>query len=71
MQCPRCSIGDHGRTKREDGIKHTATVKRPSDRALGHMVYDGIAKATDGCMVEPDGSCQHGHSSWLMALRLI
>ena len=27
--------------------------------------------ATDGCWVEPDGECDHGHPSWLVELGLI
>ena len=26
----------------------------------------GQVEATDGCMVEPDGQCVHGHVSWLL-----
>lgn len=47
------------------------TVKRPSVRALQEMMYDGICQATDGCQVEPDGTCEHGHPSWLLELGLI
>ena len=25
-------------------------------------------EATDGCWVEPDGDCEHGHPSWLKAM---
>lgn len=25
-------------------------------------------EATDGCWVEPDGICEHGHPSWLLYL---
>jgi len=32
---------------------------------------DGGCEATDGCWVEPDGVCQHGHVSWLLWLGLI
>ena len=28
-------------------------------------------EATDGCWVEPDGECEHGHPSWLLHLGLI
>jgi hypothetical protein len=28
-------------------------------------------EATDGCWVEPDGRCEHGKPSWLLALGLI
>ena len=28
-------------------------------------------EATDGCWVEPDGTCPHGHRSWLLELGLI
>lgn len=28
-------------------------------------------EATDGCIVEPDGVCEHGYPSWLLYLGLI
>ena len=47
------------------------TTRRPSITKLEGMADDGIAKATDGCSVEPDGTCEHGHASWLLELGLI
>jgi hypothetical protein len=38
---------------------------------LGRWVMDGVAEATDGCTTEPDGRCEHGHRSWLLAMGLI
>ncbi len=32
---------------------------------------DGGCEATDGCVVEPDGTCEQGQPSWLLALGLI
>jgi len=32
---------------------------------------DGVARATDGCKIEPDGVCIHGHPSWLLAMGVI
>jgi hypothetical protein len=32
---------------------------------------DAGCEATDGCWVEPDGTCQHGHQSWFLVLGLI
>ena len=28
-------------------------------------------EATDGCVIEPDGVCEHGYPSWLIQLGLI
>ena len=39
--------------------------------ALERYVFNGIARATDGCKVEPDGVCPHGHVSWLLWLGYI
>lgn len=44
---------------------------RPSFRQLEKWTFDSVCKATDGCRIEPDGVCQHGHPSWLLALGLI
>lgn len=43
----------------------------PDDELLGLWVVDGIAEATDGCPIEPDGVCEHGYPSWLLYLGLI
>lgn len=45
------------------------TTKKPGFKTLERWALtDGVAKATDGCTVEPDGSCPHGHVSWLIYL---
>ncbi len=43
----------------------------PSLEQLEQWLMDGICEATDGCIVEPDGTCPHGCSSWLLELGLI
>lgn len=48
-----------------------AKRKVPSIKTMEKWVMDGIAKATDGCRVEPDGICPHGCKSWLLELGLI
>jgi len=53
------------------GEKHKAIGKRPSFATMTRWSDNGIAKATDGCKVEPDGTCSHGHSSWMLVLGLI
>jgi hypothetical protein len=47
------------------------TMKQPSIKTLEKWCGDGIVKATDGCKVEPDGECPHGHVSWLRYLGMI
>lgn len=56
---------------RLQGEKHKATEKRPSLRKMESWMNDGVAEATDGCRVEPDGICEHGHSSWFLVLGMI
>jgi len=43
----------------------------PSIETLERWMADGIAEATDGCRVEPDGYCEHSCPSWLLELGLI
>lgn len=62
-ECPSCH--------RKQGEKHLATTKAPSLPTMEKWMENGVAKATDGCRIEPDGNCQHGHSSWLLRLGLI
>jgi hypothetical protein len=38
---------------------------------LEAIMFDGIAEAADGCTVEPDGKCPHGHESPLLVLGMI
>ncbi len=47
------------------------TEPKPSFEELEFWVFDSVCDATDGCSVEPDGVCEHGHPSWLLALGLI
>lgn len=48
------------------------TVPEPDFVALAGFIFDACAEATDGCPgVEPDGSCEHGHPSWLRRLGVI
>lgn len=53
------------------GEKHIPTETCPSMATLKHWNFDGVAAATDGCTVEPDGYCQHGHASWMLVLGVI
>jgi len=62
-ECPTC-----GRTQ---GERHKATGKRPCLATMEKWLDNGAAKATDGCRVEPDGVCPHGHQSWLLRLGMI
>lgn len=44
------------------------TVDEPTEDELAAMMMDAAdVLATDGCVVEPDGYCPHGHPSWLAA----
>lgn len=62
LVCTRCDSGTG---------KHSPTEPQPSMRTLSRWSDDGVAESTDGCQVEPDGKCEHGHSSWLLRLGFI
>ena len=47
------------------------TVEEPTIEKLEEWMDEGVCDATDGCLVEPDGICQHGHRSWLLELGMI
>jgi hypothetical protein len=47
------------------------TSTRPDTEDLAVMVAEGECETTDGCIVEPDGVCEHGHPSWLLYYGLI
>ena len=48
------------------------TVEPPDFETLMEWMWeDGGCEATDGCWIEPDGICSHGHPSWLLRFGLI
>ncbi|MDR7037812.1 hypothetical protein J2X36_002563 [Methylobacterium sp. BE186] len=47
------------------------TVPEPEFVSLARFLFEAAADATDGCLVEPDGICRHGHPSWLLRLGVI
>ena len=69
--CPRCDLGDYGRKRRADGVHHIATEPKPTGAQLMAWEFDSHSEATDGCRVEPDGHCEHGHSSWMLVLKVV
>lgn len=47
------------------------TMEEPSLDDLYAAIFDSVVDATDGCRVEPDGMCEHGHPSWFIYLEVI
>jgi hypothetical protein len=48
------------------------TTDEPDLEQLEEWFYeDAGVEATDGCWIEPDGTCEHGHPSWLLKLGYI
>ena len=48
------------------------TQPEPDQEQLEEWMEEGGGcEATDGCWVEPDGTCPHGHPSWLLYLGMI
>jgi hypothetical protein len=47
------------------------TTEWPSTEQLQEWEFDCGCEATDGCWVEPDGWCEHGHVSWFIYMGLI
>jgi hypothetical protein len=68
-QCPDCpSCAARRVTKAEERKKRP---KPPSLSTMERWMEEGVARAVDGCRVEPDGHCPHGSPSWLIELGLI
>lgn len=59
--CPTC-------TARLATRRWERTLKHPSLQTMERWSCDGVAKALDGCRVEPDGHCEHGFPSWILYL---
>ena len=52
-------------------MKTNDVKTEPSLEELEEWMDEGGCEATDGCWVEPDGTCPHGKPSWLIVLGLI
>lgn len=52
------------------GERHKATRGVPSLETIEGWETRGEHEATDGCVVEIDGKCEHGHRSWTLVLGL-
>ena len=66
---PGVSISDFRKKYPKHDIKECEFP--PSMDELQDMVFDGYCYASDGCEVETDGKCEHGHNSWLLVYGLI
>jgi hypothetical protein len=54
------------------GERHKVLTEPPDLADLERWIFDlDNTEATDGCEVEPDGYCEHGHLSWLRQLGMI
>lgn len=67
--CPMC--GQYFFAHNDDGSCVQDTQDQPSIEDLMEWESMGGCEATDGCWVEPDGTCPHGKPSWLKALGMI
>jgi hypothetical protein len=48
------------------------TVEEPDWETIEEWLWDEAGcEATDGCWCDVDGTCPHGHPSWLLKLGLI
>ncbi|MDG6938493.1 MAG: hypothetical protein JRN42_08175 [Nitrososphaerota archaeon] len=53
------------------------TISLPSEDEILEMLKNAVMdnetsfETSDGCMVEPDGICEHGHPTWLVRFGLI
>ena len=48
------------------------TTDPPDLETLEEWLWEEAGvEATDGCWVEEDGVCPHGHPSWLLQLKII
>lgn len=67
----REAINMDNEISRTDDRTRRNRMKEPSLAKLEFWVNNGVAQATDGCKVEPDGTCPHGCPSWLIELGYI
>lgn len=60
----------------EDGLlpgelDDSPSTEWPDVETIADWMEDEGCEATDGCWVEHDGVCPHGHPSWFLELGLI
>lgn len=63
---PREEVPRHKSDPHNDDLNNL-----PSMGEVETWVFDSVCEATDGCTVEPDGTCPHGRPSWLLRLGLV
>ena len=51
--------------------KRTIKYTKPDIEQLQIWDEEGGCETPDGCWVEPDGTCEHGHKSWLLIMGMI
>lgn len=61
----------HIETGNWDHLNKQKDNPEPSIDQLMEWEHEGGCEATDGCWVEPDGTCQHGKPSWLLQMGMI
>ena len=76
--CDECWYAKHYPEEKTDRDSESArrrgpapTTPVPDLETLESWLWDAVVEATDGCLVEPDGTCPHGYPSWLIELGLI
>jgi hypothetical protein len=65
------SLDSQAETSEPGGPPALSSPEPPDLETLMAWEEEGYCEATDGCVVEPDGTCPHGHHSWLLELGLI
>lgn len=58
-------------TNRRTGKTRVVTMSLAAATLASDGSLLGVCRAADGCRVEPDGECEHGWPSKLLALGLI
>ena len=70
-QLPGIEVEIIDRDMDEESGCNADNSQTPDLETLMHWVDEGICEAIDGCIVEPDGVCEHNCKSWLLELGLI
>jgi hypothetical protein len=50
---------------------HNSGWAPPDEDTLADWLADGVCRAPDDCLVDPEGTCPHGLASWLAVLRTV
>jgi hypothetical protein len=58
-------------TRTHEWFAHNSGWAPPDEDTLADWLADGVCRAPDDCLVDPESWCPHGLASWVLVLRTV